>query len=105
VARGVLLVLVCAASLWAQGPSPDKYYPVKLTRIVIDQNVPLYNYTLSSGYLASSSTLINVKERDVVKYAIEGSFLYIVDGDGRTYQCRWTAFIGPPIPPPPPPPK
>jgi hypothetical protein len=104
VARASLAALICAARLLAQGPAPAKYYPVKVTKIVGYPTVPLYSYTLSSGYVASSSTLINLKAGSGIKYAIEGNFLYIIDGDGKIHQCHWIAVLPePPIPSLPPP--
>jgi len=95
------MALICAGGLLAQGPPTEKYHSVKVTRIVSYPTVPIYHYTLSANYVASSATPIDVTEGSEVKFAIEGAFLYIIDHDGGTHQCKWIEGVPPPpIPPP-----
>lgn len=94
--RAKLILLICAASLLGQGPPLEKYHSVKVTKIDSHPTVPLYSYTLSSNYIASSSEPIDVKKGSEIKYAIEGNVMYILDGAGKIHQCRGLEFQPPP---------
>lgn len=93
--RAILFALISAASLLAQGPPPEKYQSIKVTKILNEPTVPEYHYRLGSWWVASCSMPINVEEGSEVKYAIEGRVLYIIDGDGKNHECRWIEFNPP----------
>src|SRR5580658_7465324 len=98
--KAILVALICAAGLLADGPPPERYHSVKVTKIDAHPAVPIYNYTLASNYIATSSEPVDVKEGSEIKYAIEGNVMYIIDDAGKTHQCRWLEFQPPPAPPP-----
>jgi len=92
--------LVIAASMVAQGPPLEKYFRVKVTKIVSDPEIPIYTYILNSSVACTMNTRLDVKEGSEVKLSSEDHSHFIMDSDGKTYKCKFFDNIDgpPPIP-------
>ena len=86
-------ILLCSASLFAQAPQPESFYPGELTKVLSHPDVPSYEYTIWNGvddaFTGATTVAIRVREGTQVKYRITNGSIYIIDDDGKIQQTRY----------------
>jgi hypothetical protein len=92
VIRASVFALVCVANLLAQGPAPEKYRPTKVEKITSYPEVPIYVYLVAGDLACTMNTRLNVKVGSEIKIASDLHDYYLMDGDGKTYKCKFVAF-------------
>jgi hypothetical protein len=87
--RAISLLVMLAMSLGAQPPAKDKFYELKLTNISWFFG---YSYTVRNSidaFTGASWWKLHVTEGKMVKVAIVGKSLYIIDEDGQIQETHY----------------